>query len=406
MWFTRKLNRFVILKGRSHRVRSIEVFGDLDKVKQLHASGARILFVANHPSHSDPQMMIEVQRRLKVQSFFMAAYDVFLRSEWKARLMQKMGCFSIDREGNDRKAMSAAIDVLKKGDYALTIFPEGNVYLMNDRVTPFLDGTSFIAVKAHQALKGEGEVWIVPVSFKFTQVGPVSEKVWIRLKRLAEDSGFSGVLDPSDRVETVVQIGGHLLTMFLKEKNGIDSAHDFSDIAPEELRDRLLDIVTGLTGDLEDDLEIERNEGLFIVDRVRKIRSKIHQIRIDENTEETGGEDCISKRADRAILCFRILAYVLPYFKEHPSVDRYAETVERLCEDYYFRDFPPYGPRKAMVKVGTPISVGKKLNSSGGKAREVIPALTREIEETIQSGIDSLNKENDAHGASLITNQG
>ena len=54
--------------------------------------------------------------------------------------MQNIGCFSIDREGSDRKAMTEATRILKEGEFALTIFPEGNVYLTNDRVTPFFGG--------------------------------------------------------------------------------------------------------------------------------------------------------------------------------------------------------------------------------------------------------------------------
>lgn len=83
--------------------------------------------------------------------------------------MQRLGNFSIDREGSDRKAMAAAIDTIKADDYALTIFPEGNVHLTNDRVTPFLDGTAFITLKAQQAIK-DARVKIVPLSLKFTHL--------------------------------------------------------------------------------------------------------------------------------------------------------------------------------------------------------------------------------------------
>ena len=59
--------------------------------------------------------------------------------------MQRVGAFSIDRETSDRKAISMACEILQTGDYGLTIFPEGNVHLTNDRVTSFLEGAAFIA---------------------------------------------------------------------------------------------------------------------------------------------------------------------------------------------------------------------------------------------------------------------
>ena len=50
----------------------------------------------------------------------------------------------------------------------LTVFPEGNVYFMNDRVTPFLEGPAYIAMKAQQEMKDAGRIFAVPVSIKAT----------------------------------------------------------------------------------------------------------------------------------------------------------------------------------------------------------------------------------------------
>lgn len=153
----RALNRHVFLPGPNHRIRDLSIDGELDALADAKGNGDRLLFVINHPSHSDPQALSEVQRRLGVDACFMAAYDVFLRSKLTAWSMQKMGNFSIDREGSDRKAMAAAIKVLAEGKKALNIFPEGNVYLTNDRATPFLDGAAFIALKAQAGIDALNE---------------------------------------------------------------------------------------------------------------------------------------------------------------------------------------------------------------------------------------------------------
>ena len=131
----RTLNRHFIVRGTNHLVRELQIEGDTDTLIECRNRGERLLFVINHPTHSDPQVITEVHRRLGQPSCFMAAYDVFLRNRFAAWSMQKLGNFSIDREVGDRKAMTAAIDILTKGEYALNIFPEGNVYLTNDRVT-------------------------------------------------------------------------------------------------------------------------------------------------------------------------------------------------------------------------------------------------------------------------------
>ncbi|MCB1091165.1 MAG: 1-acyl-sn-glycerol-3-phosphate acyltransferase, partial [Verrucomicrobiae bacterium] len=114
------------LPGPNHRVSRVLLSGEIDAVREIDRRGERILFIPNHSTHSDPQLMTEVQRQLGVPSCFMAAYDVFLRSRLNAWVMQRVGAFSVDREGSDRKSMAEALTVLKAGRFALTIFPEGN----------------------------------------------------------------------------------------------------------------------------------------------------------------------------------------------------------------------------------------------------------------------------------------
>ena len=84
--------------------------------------------------------------------------------------MQRHGAFSIDREGSDKQSMKEAIRILKEGEYAMTIFPEGNVYLNNDRVTPFMEGAAFVSMRAQKELGSDAPIYAVPVSFKMTYI--------------------------------------------------------------------------------------------------------------------------------------------------------------------------------------------------------------------------------------------
>jgi hypothetical protein len=81
------------------------------------------------------------------------------------------------------------------------------------------------------------------------------------------------------------------------------------------------------------------------------------------------------------------------------SIDRYAETVERIAEDFYSRTMPRIGPRRAMAMIGTPINVRE---FSEMKLREALPTLTETIERRVQCGIDALNERNLAPGAALV----
>jgi len=394
----RALNRHFVLPGKSHRIAEIRLEGAHDAIRDARAKGDRLVFVVNHPSHSDPQVLTEAQRRLGIPSCFMAAYDVFLRSRFTAWSMQKLGNFSVDREGADRKAMAAAIATVTAGDYALNIFPEGNVYLTNDRVTPYLDGAAFIALKAQQGLDG-ASVKIVPVSLKFTHLTTPREAVTQRLVELGSDSGHAYSPGSSDDpLGAVLGLGRHLLGSYLREHGFL---HDLSD-EEASLYEVLERFASGLATGLEETLALSPPKEGGLVERIRKIRSTIHQMR-------TGAPDTahpeIEGLAERAILAFRIHGYLSPYLTERPTIDRYDETVERLAEDFYSRTMPRTGPRRAIVRFHEPIDAGAFLDSAGSLRNAIVP-LTRAMEQAAQSGIDAINAASDTPGAQPVPGAG
>lgn len=392
---TRLVNRYFVLSSAEHNIREVQIGGALDALEKAQEEGSRLLFVMNHPSHSDPQAITEVHRQLGIPSCFMAAYDVFLRSKGGAWLMQKLGNFSIDREGSDRKAMSTAIDVLKKGDFALNIYPEGNVYLTNDRVTPFLDGTAFIAAKAQAGLK-DRKLKIIPVSLKFTHLTAPRESVTERMLRLGEDSGYTFPEgSTTDPVGAVLGLGQHIIKGFLDE-------HGYSEVFAEtegSLYETLAQFAERLVGELESALGIEPAAEQPLVDRIRKVRTTIHHVRTDEAAENSPDLDGL---ADKAILAYRIHGHLTPYLTENPTIDRYDETVERIAEDFYSRAMPRTGPRRAFAHLGEPLDVSAFLEEAGGKARNAVRAMTVAMEKAVQSGIDEINAKNDAPGATVI----
>ena len=392
IWLGRRLNRHAFLPGQNHRIRDLVISGETEALQEAKRNGDRLLFVINHPSHSDPQALTEVQRRLGVDACFMAAYDVFLRGRLCAWCMQRMGNFSIDREGSDRKAMAAAIKVLAEGKKALNIFPEGNVYLTNDRLTPFLDGAAFIALKAQAAAEGAA-VKIIPVSLKFTHLTTPRETITERMLQLGADSGHT--FPPgstSDPLGAVLGLGRHILGGYLK-KHGLHGKLPADDPSLYSLLEKF---AANLVAEIENGLEIAVAEGAPLVARIAKARTKIHQLRSDPAATP---HPEIHGLADRAILALRIHGYLTPYLTERPTIDRYAETVERIAEDFYSRTMPRTGSRCAMANIGAPIDVRDHL---GAKSRDAIAALTDEMERRVQNGIDSLNERNDAPGGRLV----
>ena len=386
----RFVNRRIALPGSEHRLAGVELLGAELLANAQREDGARFVFLPNHSTHRDPQVMTEVCRRLRATPAFMAAYDVFARGKLRAWIMQRFGAFSVDREGSDRKAMKCATEILAAGKYPLVIFPEGNVYLCNDRVTPFVEGAAFIALRAQKELGSDIPVFAVPVSLKYSYIEDVREKFITNLSRIAGDFG-----DELDRQAPVMdelkRISIKVLVHYL----------EFHDQAPPlnilETDESIKTSAERLITSLEDKLNITMREGDDLTNRVRKIRATMHGIRSDPARKDE--PDTVSAYADEAMLALRILGYLGGYSDSNPTLDRIAETITRLREDITSETAKPSGRRKAYVKICKPIDLREYLGKFQKRAREAIAELTNTCEDAVQDGINELNEGNRLTGS-------
>ncbi|HCQ37758.1 MAG TPA: hypothetical protein DIV39_01270 [Verrucomicrobiales bacterium] len=382
----------VALPSKRHLIEELEIRGQ-DTFRQSCGKDAHILLLPNHSTHSDPQVMSEVTRRLGIQPSFMAAYDVFARSRIQSWIMQRSGAFSVDREGSDRKSMKCATDVLIQGKHPLILFPEGNVYFCNDEVAPFAEGASYIALSAQKKLGESHPVYAVPVSMKFTYIEDIRDQLRSSLDELARR--FETELDPeADFGLELLRISTTALQRFLRQR-GYSSSKQASSV-DEQIHNAAEQIINSL----EEKIEIQSKPGSSLTDRIRRVRATIHGIRIDPDREVD--HPAAALWADEAILALRILGYQGGYMATKPTLDRVAETVARLREDVHSLTFPPAGKRRCIVQLGTPIDLRERLGSFQSQARQTIAALTRDCESAVQEGINSINSTNEAPGAALF----
>ena len=381
----------VALPSKRHLIEELEIRGQ-DTFRQSCGKDAHILLLPNHSTHSDPQVMSEVTRRLGIQPSFMAAYDVFARSRIQSWIMQRSGAFSVDREGSDRKSMKCATDVLIEGKHPLILFPEGNVYFCNDEVAPFAEGASYIALSAQKKLGESHPVYAVPVSMKFTYIEDIRDQLRSSLDELARR--FETELDPeADFGLELLRISTTALQRFLRQR-GYSSSKQASSV-DEQIHNAAEQIINSL----EEKIEIQSKTGSSLTDRIRRVRATIHGIRIDPDREV---DHPAALWADEAILAVRVLGYQGGYMATKPTLDRVAETVARLREDVHSLTFPPAGKRRCIVQLGNPIDLRERLEPFRSKARQTIADLTRDCEAAVQSGIDDINASNDALGAQLF----
>ena len=380
------------LPGRRHLVKDLELRGRT-RFREACSKGTRFVLLPNHSTHSDPQVMLEVSRRLGIRPSFMAAYDVFTRSRMQGWYMQRTGAFSVDREGSDRKSMMCATDIVVDGKYPLILFPEGNVYLSNDQVAPFAEGASYIALRAQKALGTAQPVYAIPVSLKFTYL----EDVRGTLKQIIDDLArqFDTELDRNaDFGSEVMRISTTALNRFLGQRGY--SSPDQAATVDDQIHHAAGQILTALEGKMELKVPPDVDQ----TGRIRRIRAAVHAVRTDPDREVD--HPAASHWADEAMLALRILGYRGGYMAVNPTLDRVAETVARLQEDVHSRISRPVGRRRCIVQLGAPIDLRERLDPFQAQARETIAELTRDCETAVQDGINSINASNEAPGAALF----
>ncbi|QQE12213.1 1-acyl-sn-glycerol-3-phosphate acyltransferase [Planctomycetota bacterium] len=372
----RMYNKYWLLP-RKHRVSEVVTLGG-DHFRVAKCSGAHVMIVPNHPTHSDASIVMEAVRQHGGRTQFMAAYDVFLRNKIDGWVMQKMGAFSVDREASDTKALKAAAASIEKGQLELTIFPEGNVYLENERLTPFHDGAAVLAARSGKKLKDEGKrLVIVPVSIKASYEKDVTSKVRKQIGKLQKAMGC----EVEEGMYSLEALGKVTLERNLRQRGyEVDTAMDMWDM----LEHGANQVLEGL----ERKLGIEGGEKKEGMERVRECRRKVHEVLSDPEREID--HKAARGWADEAMVAMKIMSYSEAYVKEKPTIDRVAETTEKLAEDVYGKIMRPFGTRKVWVKFGEPIDVTEMMSGEKVKLRKVAAQITSECEKRVQAGIDEI----------------
>ena len=134
----RPLRRYLQL--HEQRLLEVEVRGR-ENIQAAATGSQGVLITPNHAAHADCYAMYSAADQLGRQFYFMVAWQVFKRGTWIRQLaLRHHGCFSVDREGADMRAFRQAVEILQGRGQPLVVFPEGEVYHLGDRITPFREG--------------------------------------------------------------------------------------------------------------------------------------------------------------------------------------------------------------------------------------------------------------------------
>lgn len=345
----------------------------VDHLRAAMQSKSRLLIAPNHSSHADPFTIYAACDAAKTTCHIMAAWHVFMKfSPLMQRCLQWHGCFSVDREANDIGAFRNAIDVLRERTEPLVIFPEGEIYHCNDRVMPFREGAAAIAVGA--ARKTDASVAMVPTAIKYRYIDDPTKAI---LKVL--DDIERRILWRTQTHKPIVE----RLYAIAEAVLGLKELEYMGGSRSGDLRTRLRDLGEEILR------RLESNHG--------RCREDDHPVRVKElrRTILTKANDCKTSEAERKklphdlddlFMVTQLYSYPGDYLRvENPSIERIAETVDKLEEDVLQRHTASIrGRRAAEVHFGTPIAV------PAAKSRTLVAELTSSVQRQVQDLLDAL----------------
>lgn len=358
---------------RQHALREIEVRG-AGILRGAIESDQGVLITPNHPSHADPFVMLEASDQLSTPFYFMTAWQVFAGTHAVGRrVLRQHGCFSVNREGHDVRAVREAVRILERRQSPLVIFPEGEVFHLNDRLTPFRPGA--VKTAAWAARRSNHDVAIVPCGIKFVFVDDPTPALHRKLDQLEHAAGMESVAS-SNLLGRIRRLGDRVLADREREVLGVE--------ADGPLRPRVAHLVETILAGLESEFPTPR-QPLTIPDRVKRLRLQI--IREWESAPDSAHRSA-RRRHDaklrRLFLVTQLYSYPLDYLAGTPSLERISETVEKFEEDLLgARRVSPPATRRAVIAFDEPLTITP--------TSEVVAAsATVELQGRVQRILDNL----------------
>jgi hypothetical protein len=272
--------------------------------------------------------------------------------------------------------MRQATELLTTGQW-LVVFPEGEIYRTNDRLTPLREGVAFMATTAAKDLAKAATgatIRIVPTAIRYRYIEDVTPKLEEAMDGLEDRMMLRRLPAGTPLRDRILRFGDAMLTLKEKEQLGHSNT---GDLAP-----RLKILVTTILDRLEIAWLKKSLADESVSMRVKTLRQHL--------IEKWIAQDCTTEQRsaaraalDDVQLVMQLYSYPGDYVTENPTLERMAETVEKFEEDVYGGVVRPKGPRAARVILAPPIDVAAETATL--RPRAAATQLTAKLETTIKT---------------------
>ncbi|MEM9825030.1 MAG: lysophospholipid acyltransferase family protein [Planctomycetota bacterium] len=348
-----------------YELRNVDVFG-----QQVDA-GNGLLITPNHCRYADPLVLGWPARAIGCHVHAIASWHLFAKHPVMTFALQKMGAFSLQREGRDKKSIDTAIQIVADAERPLVIFPEGSTYHTNDYCKPLLDGVSLIARTAsRRAAKQDREVSLLPVGIKYVCMEPAGDWIEHQLRHFEQHLGWKA--DPAgDLVDRTVRLTEAMVALR-------ESQHG---IAPEgDLDARRSRIMHFLVEASEDALGLSVSDAADLAARCRAIRTEVNSRFFGDGAQ--AGDRRLRRWAIMADDALELAAYPPGYLDRAVATDtRVVETIQRM-QAWVFGKAQNTIPLKSIIEFEQPIQVPPE-KAPRGQSDPILVELKRVLDNTL-----------------------
>ncbi len=409
---SRTFTRLMRLVNRFYAMPRARLCCEMQGAGRLRGLLPGVMITPNHSDDADAMVVTELLRRTGRFATFMATRENFNANHGlNGLVMQWMGGFSVNRGGENAKCQQFAKEIVKAGRYDLLLFPEGEVYLLNDLVMPFKPGVAMLALDVASENRKEGRperpLVIVPVAIKYRYL----DDVMPALDRLAAglEAAYFGERRAGPLYDRIYAIGVELLSR-KEEEWGLrpDPAWSVYDRVRYVQKFLLESLERRYLGRVRDDFPFDRARRLIL-----HLLEALDAVRVQPDLPEAERKARIAdlrRDLQRAQAAAHSVAFADDYVINRPTPERMAETLTKLEREIRGRHVElPKVRRSALVMVGEPVDVRRYLAAydARGTRKDTILRLTRDLQAGIQTMIDAANAAIDAaHPAEAAADAG
>lgn len=358
---------------------------DVRKLREIPPNTGMIL-TPNHADETDPRVCWDLARRCGKNFLFMCNREAF--DEWNGVAgwgLQRLGVFSVERGGHDAPAKRYSVEVVAKGKDVLVIFPEGEIFYLNDSVQPFHSGAVDIGINAileKRKTEPTFDAYIIPLAIKYRYREAV-EKILehrvhaLEMKLSRDMHGYS--------------LRKRLSMVFAEVLQREELKHNLQiqDDKYTELNERVKKVRRDILSEVERKYAGVAASQSRTIDRAWQLSAHVRELMSTSRDPERRAvlQEDLSNLKEVA----QMASWQPEYWQSDPSTDRLAEVLLKMEREILHIQRPKQLARRHVyLKVGEPIKLSEYIVRYQTDAQELRHSLANQLRGVIQKLIDDI----------------